>query len=170
MWQWCLHQSVKMEVPAAVVDPPRACHTPCFHGSPSGSTTGRLCARTPTTCFFSSRSCDVQPWSRRQTSKRKHREHWCDPFSPLQVYRPAFQMMPAKASFYYATTLRNPFLVIVTWVISWWFSDLPSWRHYITTVHQSNRGTTLGYTYRCQIYLLLVICSSCTIWKTGQRD
>lgn len=31
---------------------PRACRTPCFHGSPSGSTMGRLCARTPTTCFF----------------------------------------------------------------------------------------------------------------------
>lgn len=63
----------KREVPAAVADPPRACHTPCFHGSPSGSTTGRLCAGTHTTCFFSSRSSDVHPWSRRQTTKWRGR-------------------------------------------------------------------------------------------------
>lgn len=46
---WCLHQPVRKDVPAAVACPSRACR---FHGSPSGSTTGRLCARTPTTCFL----------------------------------------------------------------------------------------------------------------------
>lgn len=46
---WCLHQPVRKDAPAAVACPSRACR---FHGSPSGSTTGRLCARTPTTCFL----------------------------------------------------------------------------------------------------------------------
>ena len=33
--------------------PPGACHTPCFHGSPSGGTAGRLSVRGPlTTCSF----------------------------------------------------------------------------------------------------------------------
>lgn len=67
---WCLHQPVRKDVPAAVACPSRACR---FHGSPSGSTTGRLCARTPTTCFlplsffFLSHFSDFQPWSRNQT-------------------------------------------------------------------------------------------------------
>lgn len=69
---------------SSCVRSPRACHTPCFHGSPSGSPTAG-CAQGPLQLFFSFRLplFDVRPRSGHQTSGQEKRAQ--DP-PPLQVH------------------------------------------------------------------------------------
>ncbi|KAJ8417395.1 hypothetical protein AAFF_G00286220 [Aldrovandia affinis] len=71
---------------------PRAPQTPRFHGTPSGSATGRPSSKTPTTCFQQPVS-DVRPPSGRQTtpsSSAENTRNWRS--TPLfQRGRVAFQ-------------------------------------------------------------------------------